>query len=169
MGLAQVPDHPGADGALSRFLVLRIPDLGRRPLEANFADDLAGEPTRREIWNPGSPRIRRPGDEPSPQTPDDSLPRFGEYVYVEELPEAVHKVAPDYPEWARKAGVQGTVMIQALVGKDGRILDTRIVRSIPDLDDYAVAAVKQWRFKPALSKGKPVAVWVAVPVKFTLH
>ena len=37
------------------------------------------------------------------------------------------------------------------------------------LDDYAVGAVRQWRFKPAMARGKPVAVWVALPVKFTLH
>jgi protein TonB len=100
---------------------------------------------------------------------DDELPRFGEYVYVEELPEAITKAQPVYPDLAREAGVDGTVMVQALVGKDGRVKDTRIVKSIAMLDGAAEAAVKQWVFKPALSNNKPVAVWVAVPVKFTLH
>ena len=59
--------------------------------------------------------------------------------------------------------------VQALVGKDGRVKDTRVVKSIPMLDTPAVMAVKQWVFKPALSNNKPVAVWVAVPVKFSLH
>jgi protein TonB len=100
---------------------------------------------------------------------EDELPKFGEYVYVEELPEAVTKVNPEYPEIAREAGVDGTVMVQALVGKDGKVKDTKVVKSIPMLDASALAAVKQWVFKPALSNNKPVAVWVAVPVKFTLH
>lgn len=100
---------------------------------------------------------------------DDELPRFGEYVYVEELPEAITKAQPVYPDLAREAGVDGTVMVQALVGKDGRVKDTRVVKSIAMLDGAAEAAVKQWVFKPALSNNKPVAVWVAVPVKFTLH
>ncbi len=100
---------------------------------------------------------------------DEELPKFGEYVYVEELPEAITKVAPQYPDLAREASVDGTVMVQALVGKDGRVKDTRVVKSIPMLDAAAIAAVKQWVFKPALSNNKPVAVWVAVPVKFTLH
>lgn len=100
---------------------------------------------------------------------EEEMPRFGEYVYVEELPEPITKVAPQYPDIAREAGVDGQVMTQALVGKDGRVKDVRVVKSIPMLDAAAVAAVKQWVFKPALSNNKPVAVWVAVPVKFSLH
>jgi protein TonB len=65
--------------------------------------------------------------------------------------------------------VDGTVLVQALVGKDGKVKDTRVVKSIAMLDGAAEAAVRQWVFKPALSNNKPVAVWVAVPVKFTLH
>jgi TonB family protein len=97
---------------------------------------------------------------------DGARPAFGEYVYVEELPEAVEKVQPpprDYPG----AIVEGIVMVQALVGEDGLVKDTRVVKSIPTLDAEAVACVRKWRFKPAMSHGKPIAVWVAVPVKFT--
>ena len=104
----------------------------------------------------------------APQS-DDELPKYGEYVYVEELPEAITKVTPQYPDIAREASVDGTVMVQALVGRDGRVKDTRVVKSIPMLDAAAVAAVRQWVFKPALSNNKPVAVWVAVPMKFSLH
>ena len=100
---------------------------------------------------------------------DEDLPKFGEYVYVEELPEAVTKVTPVYPDLAREAGVDGTVLVQALVGKDGKVKDTKVVKSITMLDAAAESAVRQWVFKPALSNNKPVAVWVAVPVKFTLH
>jgi protein TonB len=100
---------------------------------------------------------------------DDQLPQFGEYVYVEELPEAITKVAPDYPDIAREAGVDGVVLVQALVGKDGRVKDVRVVKPIPMLDDAAIKAVRQWVFKPALSNNKPVAVWVAVPVRFSLN
>lgn len=99
----------------------------------------------------------------------DDTPKFGEYVYVEELPEAVTRVPPQYPDLAREAGVDGTVQVQALVGKDGKVRDVRVTKSIPMLDDAAKNAVRQWVFKPALSNNKPVAVWVAVPVKFSLH
>lgn len=100
---------------------------------------------------------------------DDQLPQFGEYVYVEELPEAITKVKPVYPDIAREAGVDGVVLVQALVGKDGHVKDVRVVKRIPMLDDAAITAVKQWVFKPALSNNKPVAVWVAVPVRFSLQ
>lgn len=117
-----------------------------------------------------TPGVASDGDDIVVAPPeDDALPQFGQYVYVEELPEAITKSQPDYPDLAREAGVDGTVMVQALVGKDGQVKDTRVVKSIPMLDASAVAAVKKWVFKPALSNNKPVAVWVAVPVRFTLH
>jgi protein TonB len=96
-------------------------------------------------------------------------PEFGEYVYAEELPEALKKVPPVYPDEARNANVSGTVIVQTLVGTDGRVKDTRVVKSIRLLDAAAVAAVRQWEFLPAKSAGKPLAVWVMVPVKFTLR
>ena len=60
------------------------------------------------------------------------LPKFGDYVYVEELPEAITKVNPVYPDIAREAGVDGTVMVQALVGKDGKVKDTARGEVDPD-------------------------------------
>jgi protein TonB len=118
-----------------------------------------------------TPAVAGDGDQQLVVAPptEDELPKFGEYVYVEELPEAVTKVSPVYPDLAREAGVDGTVMVQALVGKDGKVKDTKVVKSVPMLDAAAISAVKQWVFKPALSNNKPVAVWVAVPVKFSLH
>lgn len=101
--------------------------------------------------------------------PSDDEPAFGTYVYAEELPEVITKVNPVYPEMAREANVDGTVMVQALVGKDGKVHDVRVVKSIPLLDQSAQDAVRQWVFKPALANNKPVAVWVGVPVRFSLH
>jgi protein TonB len=100
---------------------------------------------------------------------EDELPSLGDYVYFEELPEAITKQPPVYPDIARDAGVDGTVVVQALVGKDGKVRDTRVVKSIPMLDKAAEEAVKGWVFKPALANNKPVAVWVAIPVKFSLN
>lgn len=105
------------------------------------------------------------GEHPLGQRP----PRYGEYSYVERLPQPIKKVSPVYPEWARRKGISGTVLVHALIGEDGRIKETRVIKSIAELDDYAVRSVKQWRFKPAMTGGEPVAVWVAIPVKFTLR
>lgn len=133
--------------------------------------DVIWAPDRTSRPRPGPPSPRsEPRIVPKPAPEEgDRLPALGDYVYVEELPEALTKVPPDYPPEAREAKVEGTVLVQALVGKDGRIRDTKIVRSIPELDEAAMRAVRQWVFKPAMADGKPVAVWVAVPVRFSLQ
>ena len=113
------------------------------------------------------PVAARP-DTTSPQIRNDQ-PKSTDSVYVEVLPEPVTKVPPIYPDLAREAGVEGTVMVQALVLKDGTVGDTKIGKSIPMLDAAAAAAVRQWRFKPAMTKGLPVTVWFPVPVRFSLH
>lgn len=89
--------------------------------------------------------------------------------FVEEFPHATHQAKLVYPKEARQAGIEGTVMVKALVGKDGRIRATQIAKSVPMLDEAAVHNVEAWEFEPAKSGGRPVAVWVQVPVKFTLH
>jgi TonB family protein len=101
--------------------------------------------------------------------PDARLPLYGEYVFVEQLPEALTRVPPQDPDDAREAGVQGTVMVQVLVTTNGTVADTRIAKSIPPLDEAAKSAVMQWVFRPAMANGQPVAVWLGVPVKFSLH
>ena len=116
-----------------------------------------------------TPGVAETGDNIVVAPPTDELPKFGDYVYVEELPEPITKVTPIYPDIAREAGVDGVVLVQALVGKDGHVKDVKVVKPIPMLNDAAVAAVRQWVFKPALSNNKPVAVWVSVPVRFSLH
>ena len=125
-------------------------------------------------WGRGRQESARSGREASVPAPtrapnDDDLPAFGEFVYVEQLPEAKKKVPPHYPEAAQFAGVEGTVVIQALIGRDGLVKQTKVVKAIPGLDEAAEEAVRQWTFEPARTKGEPVAVWVAVPVRFTLH
>lgn len=109
------------------------------------------------------------GSDPAPGATPGRLPAFGEHVEVDEPALPITRVHALYPEEARARGVSGTVIVQALVGEDGRVLDTRISSSIPLLDEAARTAVLQWRFEPAKRQGKPVAVWFPVPVKFSLH
>ena len=107
--------------------------------------------------------------DPADCTGGGPIPIPGEFVYVQELPEALVKVAPNYPDSARQAGVEGTVVVQALVCTSGMIFDTRVVTSIPMLDGATVDAVRQWLFKPAQTFHQPVAVWVTIPIRFSLH
>lgn len=105
-----------------------------------------------------------------PAPPRGKLPGPTDYVYVEELPVAITRAAPEYPAVAREAGMEGTVIVRALVGVDGRVVDASVAQGdIPVLNDPAVASVRKWTFKPARASGAPVAVWVSVPVRFSLH
>jgi protein TonB len=88
---------------------------------------------------------------------------------VDQFPEATNQVPPEYPPAARDAGLQGIVLVGVHVSRTGLVDSVRVIRSIPGLDSAAVAAVSQWRFKPARYRGNPVAVWTSIPVRFTLH
>ncbi len=83
--------------------------------------------------------------------------------------EIVQRVPPSYPDIAREAGVDGTVLVDALVCEHGNVVDTHVQKSIPMLDAAAADAVMRWKFKPATYHGRAVPAWLAVPVKFSLH
>jgi protein TonB len=99
---------------------------------------------------------------------DDYMPSPDEFVAVEEMPVLVSMPQPEYPEMARSAELEGQVLVRALVGKDGLVHDAQIAQSIPLLDEAAKAAVMKAVFKPAIQANKPVAVWVAIPIRFKL-
>jgi periplasmic protein TonB len=103
------------------------------------------------------------------QTPEpEVLPKWNEFVYADELPALIKDTPPEYPEVAREAVVEGEVLLRVLVGKDGRVVDVHVDKSIPMLDPAAVAAARAWVFKPALCQNRPVAVWITRRVRFSL-
>ena len=80
----------------------------------------------------------------------------------------VHQVKPVYPPLARAARIQGQVVLQAVIGKDGAIQNLRAVSGHPMLTPAAIEAVKQWRYKPYFLNGEPVEVDTQITVNFTL-
>ena len=92
----------------------------------------------------------------------------GDAVIIDQLPEAITKVAPKFPFTAQELGIAGLVIVQAKIGVDGRVHDAFVVEGHRLLRDEALKAVWQWQFDPATWKGEPVAAWVSVPVRFTL-
>ncbi len=80
----------------------------------------------------------------------------------------VREVVPVYPLFALAARVQGTVIIEATIGADGQVVDARVLRSVPLLDQAALDAVRQWEYRPTLLNGVPVPVIMTVTVTFTL-
>jgi protein TonB len=80
----------------------------------------------------------------------------------------LHKVQPTYPPLARTARVQGSVILAAVIGKDGTIQNLHVISGHPLLTQAALDAVRQWRYRPYILNGEPVEVDTQVTVNFTL-
>ena len=80
----------------------------------------------------------------------------------------IRKVQPTYPPLARQARIQGAVLLQAEISKDGAIQNLRLISGHPMLTSAAIEAVKQWRYKPYILNGEPVEVETQITVNFTL-
>jgi protein TonB len=78
-------------------------------------------------------------------------------------------VTPEYPEIARRARIDGTVILEAVLDVTGRVDRVRVLRSVPLLDDSAVKAVSQWRYTPTELNGVPVPVLMTITVQFSLQ
>lgn len=162
-----VPSRPPA-GTLTQVTPEPLPPKeAPRPAKAAQAMPPKGGPPPAKSAPIPTDSLRKMELKHAPPAPSQSA--SGDYVYVEVLAEPITRVAPIYPEEARSKRVDGTVHTQVLIGKDGLVRDVRIIKSIPLLDSAAVAAVRQWTFKPARGAGKPVSVWMGVPIKFSLR
>jgi protein TonB len=81
----------------------------------------------------------------------------------------ISRVQPDYPVVAHTARVQGTVILTAIIGKDGRVERLQLESGNPLLVQAAIDAVRQWRYKPFLLNGQPIEIETTVTVNFQLH
>lgn len=86
-------------------------------------------------------------------------------------PTVAKRVMPRYPETARMRGIEGQVVIEAIIARDGSVEPgVKIIQSIPALDDAAVEAFRQWRFTPGRdASGRPLRVILQAPVRFVLR
>jgi TonB family protein len=80
----------------------------------------------------------------------------------------LHRVEPDYPEEARQQRIEGPVVLDVRTREDGSIEEVKLVSGQPALADAAIAAVKQWRFRPRTVKGRPVEMQTKVTLNFRL-
>lgn len=110
---------------------------------------------------------------PPPEGDDDSEEDF--FVVVENMPELIGGLAAlqkdiRYPERARKAGIEGRVIVQFIVNEKGEVEQPRVIRGIGGgCDEEALRAVDNARFKPGKQRGKPVRVQYSLPVIFRLQ
>ena len=84
-------------------------------------------------------------------------------------PSRIKDVAPVYPDIARRARVQGVVILEAIIGADGRVQQAHVLRSVPLLDEAALNAVQSWVYTPTLLDGRPVPIIMTVTVNFRLE
>lgn len=80
----------------------------------------------------------------------------------------MHKVMPQYPPAAKSARMQGTVVLAAVIGKDGTVKDLKVVSGPPVLAQAAMTAVRQWKYKPYYLNGQPTEVDTTINVNFKL-
>jgi len=80
----------------------------------------------------------------------------------------IHDVPPQYPAEAGRARIEGTVVLLAVIGRDGMVQDLRVESGLPILAQAAIDAVKQWRYKPYMIDGEPVEVASRITINFTL-
>ena len=101
----------------------------------------------------------------APADPPNAPIRIGDGVAP---PRKIHDVRPVYPPAAREAGVEGLVVLEATIDPTGEVSDIEVLKSVPELDEAAIAAVEQWRYEPTLVDGEPVSILMTVTINFML-
>jgi TonB family protein len=83
-------------------------------------------------------------------------------------PKLIKKVEPVYPDEAKKAGIQGAVTLEATTDTRGRVQEVKVLISVPELDQAAIDAVKQWVYEPMVINGKPHGITFTITCRFSL-
>ena len=93
-----------------------------------------------------------------------------DFVPVEKLPVPIKIVQPEYPELARRAGLEGTVQVKCWVDKEGKVKKVVLLKADPEVfAQPAIDAAYKWVFTPAIMNNGPVSVWTSVPFRFRLN
>ncbi len=92
------------------------------------------------------------------------------YRYYERPPQLVKQVEPEYPDVARQLGLEGTVILELVIEKDGHVSHVKVLRGVhPLLDEAAVQAAYKLKFTPAYNKDMPVRCYATWPIRFSLE
>ena len=106
----------------------------------------------------------------SSSMPDFNLGGDTGFVASSENPRIIHWAKPNYPEIARRAQIEGTVIVKVLVGPDGSVKDAQVLQGInPMLNTAALEAARKCKFIPGKQRNIPVKAWMALPFAFRLH
>jgi TonB family protein len=129
-----------------------------------------GNPSIKLDLGPKSPATSETAASAVPQNTSSGITNTAAQVHLSPGTAEVvsHPVDPNYPMLAKQMKVQGSVVLQALIGKDGKIQDLHVLSGPAILSTAAREAVKQWRFKPYLQAGQPVETEARITVNFTI-
>jgi protein TonB len=105
-------------------------------------------------------------DAPPELPPAPQRPQF--FTAFDEPPQVIRQVPPEYPELARQSETEGVVLVQIGVNEFGDVIEATVVQGVPMLNQAAIQAVMQWKFRPAKQRDQAVPVRIVVPIRFTL-
>jgi protein TonB len=108
-----------------------------------------------------------PLGEPPPLPPDPNRAPLSWTV----RPQPLTPITPRYPALAREMGIEGVVVLKVFIDEKGRVREVEVVRGVPNtgLDEAAIEAVRNTRFRPAQQNDRPVPVWIEIPITFRLQ
>ena len=92
-----------------------------------------------------------------------------EFWTVEQKPKLIKSINPVYPEMARRAGLQGQVLVAFIVTREGRVVEPRVLKGPEIFRAAALEAVSQFLFEPAMQNDRAIAVRITMPIRFRLH
>ncbi len=97
-------------------------------------------------------------------------PDIDAFIPVEKYPEIVVAAQPQYPEMAKRAGIEGKVYVKVLIDKEGKPKKAVVIKTDAEIfNDAAIEAAMKSIFTPALQNNKPISVWIVIPYKFRLN
>ena len=142
------------------------PATESRPADSGVVGALDVPATTRGLSEFGLLGSMAPPPAPPPPPPAQVKPvRVGRGIRE---PKKIVHVAPEYPELARRAHVEGVVILEAVLDASGQVQSVKVLRSSPLLDEAAIRAVRLWRYTPTELNGVPVPVLMTITVQFTL-
>jgi TonB family protein len=108
-------------------------------------------------------------DPPPPRPPRSAAGAGHPLTGYDSPPKPVRITRPEYPAQAFADKLEGTVIVEVLIDSSGRVVRSRVVQSVPGLDEAALECTRQWEFTPAIKDGKPVPTIAHAPVQFRIY
>ena len=139
------------------------------PIDPSVNENINEPEFNETVWNETDPV---PPPPPPPAKIPDEIPIF---VWSEVMPEPIGGLATiqkkvTYTEIAKRIGIEGKVIVEAIVDEKGNVIEAKVVKSLGfGLDEEALQAVQMTKFSPGLQRGKPVRVRINIPIKFVLR